>query len=167
VNTVFERDWVLWYRSLIWNTNCPLSLNVMVCMSAVIERCSYVRGMMVLMGNGFLYEVYPLRSFILVICWSSDGIGDMSCDMPVGIRTCLLKCHVCGISVCRDILQQCMGLWSLMWQKVASLTFLNEFTFLVASCYCNLKLNDTGKKDYVRLLASAQALSSYVIRLLV
>lgn len=37
----------------------------------------------------------------------------------------------------------------------------------VALFYCNPKLNDTGKKDYVRLLASALALSSYVIRLLV
>ena len=53
---------------LKYETRTTPSPNVMVHMSAISERCSYTRGMMVLLHSGFLFEIYPLPSFTLVIC---------------------------------------------------------------------------------------------------
>jgi hypothetical protein len=39
--------------------------------------------------------------------------------------------------------------------------------FFVTSCYHNLKLERTGRKDCVRLIASSRALNSYVIKFII
>ena len=74
---------VYWYPFVIWNTNCPFSLNFVVYISAISEWCIYMRGKMVHLGNDFLFEFYPVRSFTLVSNWSSDCRSKLGCDMQM------------------------------------------------------------------------------------